>query len=280
MYTPNSNRLVPKTALSSALETLGMLISPYYIERAIAKGLPVELKKGLSGKRTVLYFDPAKCLAWLNENKTKLPERAITWVEEVPEWSSKQEDKPKKKVELVEVTEADLDAAVQAPVPVAAPTPEPAPAPVQEPEVSDDGWQLCKSRSVEETDISETRLFKAGDEVEVCLAQGRRNGVAPELIGKHFIVESDEYEDDNNVRIITGTEGRESWEEVPANNLKLIRPAAGTCYYRVSQEADGIAIELKAGSRVFRLGTLSSVREFGITRADLQVLAEYMTELL
>jgi hypothetical protein len=48
----------------------------------------------------------------------------------------------------------------------------------------------------------------------------------------------------------------------------------------VSQEADGIAIELKAGTRVFRLGTLNPVREFGITRADLQVLAEYMTELL
>ena len=275
MYIANSNRLVPKTALSSALEALGMLISPYYLERAIAKGLPVEMKKGLSGKRTVLYFDPTKCLAWLNENKTKLPERAITWVEEVPEWS-KQEDKPEKKVELVEITEADLDTAVQAHAPVAAPAPEP----VHEPEASDDGWQLCKSRSVEETDISETRLFKAGDEVEVCLAQGRRNGVAPELIGKRFIVESDEYEDDNNVRLITGTEGRESWEEVPANNLKLIRPAAGTCYYRVSQEADGIAIELKAGTRVFRLGTLNTVREFGITRADLQVLAEYMTELL
>jgi hypothetical protein len=269
MYTPNSNRLVPKTALSSALEALGMLISPYYLERAIAKGLPVEMKKGLSGKRTVLYFDPAKCLTWLNENKAKLPERAITWVEEVPEWSKK-EDKPKEKVELVEITEADLDAAVQAP------TPEP----VQEPEVSDDGWQLCKSRSAVETDISETRLFKAGDEVEVCLAQGRRNGVDPKLIGKRFIVESDEYEDDNNVRLITGPEGRESWEEVPANNLKLLRPAAGTCYYRVSQEADGIAIELKAGSRVFQLGKLNSVREFGITTADLQVLAEYMTELL
>lgn len=276
MYTPNSNRLVPKTALSSALETLGMLISPYYLERAIAKGLPVELKKGLSGKRTVLYFDPAKCLAWLNENKTKLPERAITWVEEVPEWSSKPSVKLDKRVELVEVTEDDLDAAVQAPVPVVAPTPEPDP--VQEPEVSDDGWHLCKSRSVVETDLSETRLFKAGDEVEVCLAQGRRNGVDPELIGKRFIVESDEYEDDNNVRIITGDEG--SWEEVPANNLKLIRPAAGTCHYRIVQEADGIAIELKAGSRVFRLGTLNPVREFGITRADLQVLAEYMTELL
>lgn len=275
MHIANSNRLVPKTALSSALETMGMLISPYYLERAIAKGLPVELKKGLSGKRTVLYFDPAKCLAWLNENKTKLPERAITWVEDVPEWSSsKQEDKPEpEKVELVEITEADLDAVVQAP----APTPEH----VQEPEVFDnDGWQLCKSRSVVETDLSETRLFKAGDEVEVCLAQGRRNGVDPELIGRRFIVESDEYETDNNVRIITGTEGRESWEEVPANNLKLIRPAAGTCHYRVSQEADGIVIELKSGSRVFRLGTLNPVREFGITRADLQVLAEYMTELL
>lgn len=271
MYVANSDRLVPKTALSSALETMGMLISPYYLERAIAKGLPVELKKGLSGKRTVLYFDPAKCLAWLNENKTKLPERAITWVEEVPEW--KKEDKPKEKVELVEITEADLDAAVQAP----APTPEP----VQEPEVSDDGWHLCKSRSAVETDISETRLFKAGDEVEVCLAQGRRNGVDPKLIGKRFIVEADEYENDNNVRLITGTDGRESWEEVPANNLKLIRPAAGTCHYRVSQEADGsIAIELKAGTRVFRLGTLNPVREFGITTADLQVLAEYMTELL
>lgn len=278
MYTPNSNRLVPKTALSSALKALGMLISPYYIERAVAKGLPVELKKGLSGKRVVLYFDPAKCLAWLNENKTKLPERAITWVEDVPEWSSKQEDKPDAKVELVEVTEADLDAVAQAPAPVATPTPEPDPEPVQEPEVSNDGWRLCKSRSVEETDISETRLFKAGDEVEVCLAQGRRNGVNPELIDKRFIVESNEYEDDNNVRIITGDD--ESWEEVPANNLKLIRPAAGTCYYRVSQEADGIAIELKAGTRVFRLGTLNPVREFGITTADLQVLAEYMTELL
>ena len=277
MYTPNSNRLVPKTALSSALETLGMLISPYYIERAVAKGLPVEMKKGLSGKRTVLYFDPAKCLAWLNENKTKLPERAITWVEEVPEW--RKEDKSKKKVELVEITEADLDASAQAPA--AVPTPEPVQKPAPEPEVSDDSWQLCKSRSAVETDLSETRPFKAGDEVEVGLAQGRRNGVSPELIGKRFIVESDECEEDNNVRIITGTEGRESWEEVPANNLKLIRPAAGTCYYRVvSQEADGIAIELKAGSRVFRLGTLSPVREFGITRADLQVLAEYMTELL
>ena len=274
MYVANSDRLVPKTALSSALETMGMLISPYYLERAIAKGLPVELKKGLSGKRTVLYFDPAKCLAWLNENKTKLPERAITWVEDMPEWS-KQEIKPEK-VELVEITEADLDATVQAPAQITTPTPEPA----QEPEVPDDGWQLCKSRSVEETDLSENRLFKAGDEVEVCLAQGRRNGVDPKLIGKRFIVESDEYEDDNNVRIITGTEGRESWEEVPANNLKLIRPAAGTCYYRVSQEADGIAIELKSGTRVFRLGTLNPVREFGITRADLQVLAEYMTELL
>lgn len=231
------------------------------------------MKKGLSGKRTVLYFDPTKCLAWLNENKTKLPERAITWVEDIPDWSSKQEVKPEpEKVELVEITEADLDSTVQAPAPVATPT--------QEPEVSNDGWQLCKSRSVEETDLSENRLFKAGDEVEVCLAQGRRNGVDPELIGKRFIVESDEYEDDNNVRLITGTEGRESWEEVPANNLKLIRPAAGTCYYRVSQEADGIAIELKAGTRVFRLGTLNTVREFGITRADLQVLAEYMTELL
>lgn len=276
MYTPNSNRLVPKTALSSALEALGMLVSPYYLERAIAKGLPVELRKGLSGKRTVLYFDPAKCLTWLNENKTKLPERAITWVEDVPEWSSKQEDKPKEKVELVEITEADLDAAVQTPAPIATPTPEP----TQESEVSDGGWQLCKSRSVEETDISETRLFKAGDEVEVCLAQGRRNGVAPELIGKRFIVEADEYETDNNVRIITGTEGRESWEEVPANNLRLLRPAAGTCHYRVRQEGAGIVIELKAGSRVFQLGTLSPVREFGITRADLQVLAEYMTELL
>ena len=234
------------------------------------------MKKGLSGKRTVLYFDPAKCLAWLNDNKAKLPERAITWVEDVPEWSSKQEDKPKEKVELVEITEADLDAAVQTPAPIATPTPEP----TQESEVSDDGWQLCKSRSVEETDISETRLFKAGDEVEVCLAQGRRNGVAPELIGKRFIVEADEYETDNNVRIITGTEGRESWEEVPANNLRLIRPAAGTCHYRVRQEGAGIVIELKAGSRVFQLGTLSPVREFGITRADLQVLAEYMTELL
>lgn len=235
------------------------------------------MKKGLSGKRTVLYFDPAKCLAWLNENKTKFPERVLTWVEDVPEWSSKQEDKPESaKVELVEVTEADLDSVVQAPAPVAAPTPEPA----QEPEVYDDGWQLCKSRSVVETDLSETRLFKAGDEVEVCLAQGRRNGVDPDLIGKRFIVETDEYETDNNVRIITGNEGRESWEEVPANNLKLIRPAAGTCHYRVSQEADGIVIELKAGSRMFRLGTLNPVREFGITRADLQVLAEYMTELL
>ena len=278
MYVANSDRLVPKTALSSALEIMGMLISPYYIERAIAKGLPVEMKKGLSGKRTVLYFDPAKCLDWLNENKTKLPERAITWVEDVPEWSSKQENKQEKKVELVEITEADLDAVSQAPAPVTAPTPNPTPEPVQEPEVSDDGWQLCKSRSVVETDLSETRLFKAGDEVEVCLAQGRRNGVAHELIGKRFIVESDEYEDDNNVRIITGDDG--SWEEVPANNLKLIRPAAGTCHYRVSQEADGIAIELKAGTRVFRLGTLNPVREFGITRADLQVLAEYMTELL
>lgn len=277
MYTPNSNRLVPKTALSSALETLGMLISPYYIERAIAKGLPVEMRKGLSGKRTVLYFDPAKCLAWLNENKTKLPERAITWVEDIPEWSSKQENK-QEKVELVEITEADLDAVDQAPASVTATTPEPVQEPA--PEVCDDGWQLCKSRSAVETDLSETRLFKAGDEVEVCLAQGRRNGVAPELIGKRFIVEADEYENDNNVRIITGTEGREGWDEVPANNLKLIRPAAGTCYYRVSQEADGITIELKAGSRVFRLGTLSPVREFGITRADLQVLAEYMTELL
>lgn len=278
MYTPNSNRLVPKTALSSALKAMGLLISPYYIERAISKGLPVELKKGLSGKRTVLYFDPAKCLAWLNENKTKFPERVLTWVEDVPEWSSKQEDKPEHdtaNVELVEITEADLDAAVQATTPTAS-TPEP----VQEPEVFDDGWQLCKSRSVVETDLSETRLFKAGDEVEVCLAQGRRNGVDPELIGKRFIVEADEYENDNNVRLITGTEGRESWEEVPANNLKLIRPAAGTCHYRVSQEADGIVIELKAGTRVFRLGTLNPVREFGITRADLQVLAEYMTELL
>ena len=276
MYVVNSERLVPKTALSSALEAMGMLISPYYLERAISKGLPVEMKKGLSGKRTVLYFDPAKCLAWLNENKTKLPERAITWVEEVPEWS-KQDGKPEKKVELVEITEADLDAAVQAPAPITTPTQEP----VQEPEVCDDGWQLCKSRSAVETNISENRPFKAGDEVEVCLAQGRRNGVAPELIGKRFIVESDEYEDDNNVRIITGTEGRDDWEEVPANNLKLIRPAAGTCHYRVSQEeAGGIAIELKAGSRVFRLGTLNPVREFGITRADLQVLAEYMTELL
>lgn len=276
MYIANSDRLVPKTALSSALKALGLLISPYYIERAIAKGLPVEMKKGLSGKRTVLYFDPAKCLAWLNENKTKFPERVLTWVEDVPEWSSKQEDKPEsEKVELVEITEADLDAAVQATTPTAS-TPEP----VQEPEVFDDGWQLCKSRSVVETDLSETRLFKAGDEVEVCLAQGRRNGVDPELIGKRFIVEADEYENDNNVRLITGTEGRESWEEVPANNLKLIRPAAGTCHYRVSQEADGIVIELKAGTRVFRLGTLNPVREFGITRADLQVLAEYMTELL
>ena len=276
MYIANSDRLVPKTALSSALKALGLLISPYYIERAIAKGLPVEMKKGLSGKRTVLYFDPAKCLAWLNENKTKFPERVLTWVEDVPEWSSKQEDKPEhEKVELVEITEADLDAAVQATTPTA-----PVPEPVQEPEVYDDGWQLCKSRSVVETDLSETRLFKAGDEVEVCLAQGRRNGVDPDLIGKRFIVETDEYETDNNVRIITGNEGRESWEEVPANNLKLIRPAAGTCHYRVSQEADGIAIELKAGSRVFRLGTLNPVREFGITRADLHVLAEYMTELL
>lgn len=274
MYVANSNRLVPKTALSSALESLGMLISPYYIERAIAKGLPVEMRKGLSGKRTVLYFDPAKCLAWLNENKTKLPERAITWVEEVPEW--KKEDKPKEKVELVEITEADLDAVDQAPAPADTPTPET----VRELEVSDDGWHLCKSRSAVETDLSETRPFKAGDEVEVGLAQGRRNGVSPELIGKRFIVESDEGEADNNVRIITGTKGRESWEEVPANNLKLIRPAAGTCYYRVSQEADGIAIELKAGSRVFRLGTLNPVREFGITRADLPVLAESMTELL
>lgn len=254
-----------------------MLISPYYIERAIAKGLPVEMRKGLSGKRTVLYFDPAKCLAWLNENKAKLPERAITWVEEVPEW--KKEDKPKEKVELVEITEADLDAAAQAPV--AVPAPEHVQEPAPEPESFDnDGWQLCKSRSAVETDLSETRPFKAGDEVEVGLAQGRRNGVSPELIGKRFIVESDECEADNNVRIITGTEGRESWEEVPANNLKLIRPAAGTCYYRVSQEAEGIAIELKAGSRVFRLGTLNPVREFGITRADLPVLAESMTELL
>jgi hypothetical protein len=198
----------------------------------------------------------------------------------VPEWSSKQEDKPEHdtaKVELVEITEDDLDTDVQAPAPTAAPASEP----VQEPEIFDnDGWQLCKSRSAVETDIAETRLFKAGDEVEVCLAQGRRNGVDPKLIGKRFIVESDEYEDDNNVRLITGPEGRESWEEVPANNLKLLRPAAGTCYYRVSQEADGIAIELKAGSRVFQLGKLNSVREFGITRADLQVLAEYMTELL
>lgn len=276
MYIANSDRLVPKTALSSALKALGLLISPYYIERAIAKGLPVEMKKGLSGKRTVLYFDPAKCLAWLNENKTKFPERVLTWVEDVPEWSSKQEDNPApEKVELVEITEADLDAAVQATTPAA-----PVSEPEQEPEVSGDGWQLCKSRSVVETDLSETRLFKAGDEVEVCLAQGRRNGVDPELIGKRFIVEADEYENDNNVRLITGTEGRESWEEVPANNLRLIRPAAGTCHYRVSQEADGIVIELKAGTRVFRLGTLNPVREFGITRADLQVLAEYMTELL
>ena len=270
MYTPNSNRLVPKTALSSALKTMGMLISPYYIERAIAKGLPVELKKALSGKRTVFYFDPAKCLDWLNENKTKLPERAITWVEDIPEWSSKQEVKPEK-VELVDITEDDLNACSEPYHPTE---------PVQEPEVYDDGWQLCKSRSAVETDLSETRLFKAGDEVEVCLAQGRRNGVAPELIGNRFIVESDEYEDDNNVRIITGSDGSESWEEVPANNLKLIRPAAGTCHYRVSQEAGGIAIDLKAGTRVFRLGTLNPVREFGITTADLQVLAEYMTELL
>jgi hypothetical protein len=195
---------------------------------------------------------------------------------------------PDTRINLVYLTEANdtrFDAfSVLRPLSLGAAQPlptEPAPEPVQEPEVSDDGWQLCKSRSVVETDLSETRLFKAGDEVEVCLAQGRRNGVAPELIGKRFIVESDEYEDDNNVRIITGSDGSESWEEVPANNLKLIRPAAGTCHYRVSQEADGsIAIELKAGTRVFRLGTLNPVREFGITRADLQVLAEYMTELL
>lgn len=258
-YSIENPKEVAFYALPGALDMLGVSVTVTELNKLLKKGLPIVREKSLSGGKTVRYFKPEECAAWIKEF---YPTARVRTVE--IRHTHEENSTPIKKAPVISNNAQEVKPAPQTPKQIAL-----------------DEWKpLPRQLAVYQTeDVSLERKLQIGDHVEVCKWNGRLLYTPEALLGKRGKVVSAE---DDMGFVKVQLDGNSEARNISVCNLKVITTKDCTCEYKLKQDDDGsVLIVIRHNKQQAGLAKFRPVPDLGISAEDILALAEtVVTDLL